>query len=350
MENTVKNIFGEQIYPSFSWLDDNEDVGTKEVPEINLDDEARTNDAEDFEESEGRSKNDGATEAPIRDKEDELDTDESEAGDDSPKLDRVIEGAQRILQKIRKSLQKNDKFSIQQTQKDIDYLFNKLDRASVEMNGSKEQIEKIEKFFDEIGDVTEININMRVAIDKEEEKRLQLPKACLMKWDGKDENFHDFRDHMMSVLRYGNQALNLSSLKAQIEDNSEKSKILSRIENCKNLEEAFAALEHFYGNFNILQAKMKAKLENLPECSDEDLNRESQNVEKILGYMMKMRKFGQERKYVDSDFVYRFMHKLSPYRTMKLIDTGMSTSEEFEAYLNKILISNQKILLTKPQH
>ena len=60
--------------------------------------------------------------------------------------------------------------------------------------------------------------------------------------------------------------------------------------------------------------------------------------------------FGQERKYVDADFIHRFMHKLSPYRMMKLIDTEMTTGAEFESYLNKILISNQKILLTKPQH
>ena len=240
--------------------------------------------------------------------------------------------------------------SIQQTQKDIDYLFNKLDRASVEMNGNKEQFERIEKLFDEVGEVTEVNISMRVAIEEEEEKRSQLPKACLMEWDGSDEGFADFRDHMTDVLRYGNQALNLSSLKSQIKDNREKPKILSRIENCRNVEEAFNALQQFYGDFSILQAKMKAKLENLPDCTDdEDLSRESENVEKILGYITKMQKFGQEKKYVDTDFVHRFMHKLSPYRMMKLIDAGMSTGEEFESYLNKILISNQKILLTKPQ-
>ena len=355
MENIVKDIFGKQLYP---WLDDNEDDEIKEVSESDWDDEARTNhnDTEDNDEFKEDVKDVGVDEA-LADK-DEIDDSKSNEVEEeyvsnefSPKLEKVIEGAQRILQKIRKSLQKNDKFSIQQTQKDIDYLFNKLDRASVEINGNKEQFERIEKLFDEVVEVTESNIKMRIANNEEEEKRLQLPKACLMKWSGNDETFHDFRDHMMCVLRYGNQELNLSSLKAQIEDNSEKPKILSRIENCKNVEEAFAALEQFYGNFNILQAKMKAKLENLPDCrDDEDLSQESHNVEMILNYMMKMRKFGQERKYVDTDFVHRFMHKLSPYRMMKLIDAGMPTGEGFESYLNKILISNQKILLTKPQH
>ena len=358
MENIVKDVFGKQLYPSFSWLDDNEDDEIKEVSESDWDDEARTNHnyAEDNDEFKEDVKDVGVDEA-LADK-DEIDDSKSNEVEEeyvsnefSPKLEKVIEGAQRILQKIRKSLQKNDKFSIQQTQKDIDYLFNKLDRASVEINGNKEQFERIEKLFDEVVEVTESNIKMRIANNEEEEKRLQLPKACLMKWSGNDETFHDFRDHMMCVLRYGNQELNLSSLKAQIEDNSEKPKILSRIENCKNVEEAFAALEQFYGNFNILQAKMKAKLENLPDCrDDEDLSQESHNVEMILNYMMKMRKFGQERKYVDTDFVHRFMHKLSPYRMMKLIDAGMPTGEGFESYLNKILISNQKILLTKPQH
>ena len=362
MENTVKNILGKQIYPSFSWLDDNEDDETKEVSESDWDDEARTNQtfphnvAKDNDEFKEDVKDVEADEA-LAD-EDEIDDFKSNGVDEengsnefSHKLEKVIEGARRILQKIRKSLQKNDKFSIQQTQKDIDYLFNKLDRASVEINGSKEQFERIEKLFDEVGEVTESNIKMRIAINEEEERRLQLPKACLMKWGGNDEDFLDFRDHMMCVLRYGDQALNLSSLKAQIEDNSEKGKILSKIENCKNVQEAFATLEQFYGNFNIIQAKMRAKLENLPDCADdEDLSRESHNVEAILNYMTKMRKFGQERKYVDADFIHRFMHKLSPYRMMKLIDTEMTTGAEFESYLNKILVSNQKILLTKPQH
>ena len=34
MENTVKVIFGKQLYPSFSWLDDNKDDEIKEVSKI----------------------------------------------------------------------------------------------------------------------------------------------------------------------------------------------------------------------------------------------------------------------------------------------------------------------------
>jgi len=362
MESIVKNVFGEKIYPDFSWsFDDKKDERTKEVPDSSWDDEARTiqtfpyNDAEDFDESKEELTNDGAIEAPNIDKEEKVDTDESEAeveeeygsNEFSPKLEKVIEGAQRILQKIRKLLQRNDKFSIQQTQKDIDYLFNKLDRASVEMSGNKEQFERIEKLFDEVGEVTESNIKMRIAINEEEERRQQMPKAHLMTWDGSHCSFHDFRMHMLHVLRYGNEQLNLSSLKSQIQDSKEKPKIIARIENCTTVDSAFRTLEKFYGNIEIIQAKLKSQLDHLPEYP-ESLDDESNNVEKILGYMSKMKKFGLEEKYIDENFIHRYMHKLHHERCQQVADKEISTSKDFESFLHQILSTNQKILLTKP--
>ena len=72
MENTVKDIFGKQLYPGFSWLDDNKhtdkDDETKEVSKSGWDDEARTNHAFPYNDAEDESKeeikNDGAKEAP----------------------------------------------------------------------------------------------------------------------------------------------------------------------------------------------------------------------------------------------------------------------------------------------
>ena len=358
MENTVKDIFGKQLYPGFSWLDDNKhtdkDDETKEVSKSGWDDEARTNHAFPYNDAEDESKeeikNDGAKEAPKVDKDV---TDDSEADEEcgsnefNPKLERVLEGARRILQKIRKSLQKSDKFSIQQTQRDIDYLFNKLDRAYVEMNGNKEQFERIEKLFDEVGEVTEVNITMRVNLDTEEERRQQMPKAHLMTWDGSHCSFHDFRVNMLQMLRYGNEQLNLSSLKAQIQDCKEKPVILSRIENCTTVDSAFRQLEKFYGNIEIIQSKLRSQLDHLPEYP-ESLGDESDNVEKILNYMTKMRKFGIEGKYVDEDFIHRYMHKLHYERCQQVADKEISTSKDFESFLHQILSTNQKILLTKP--
>ena len=64
--------------------------------------------------------------------------------------------------------------------------------------------------------------------------------------------------------------------------------------------------------------------------------------------MGKMRKFNLEAKYINEDFIHRFMHKLSFERCQQLIDKGISTSKDFESFLNKILDSNQRIILTKP--
>ena len=113
--------------------------------------------------------------------------------------------------------------------------------------------------------------------------------------------------HMLHVLRYGNEQLNLSSLKAQIQDSKEKPKIMSWIENCTTLDSAFHTLEKFYGNIEIIQAKLKSQLDHLLEYP-ESLIDESNNVETILNYMTKMRKFGLEGKYIDRDFIHRYMY------------------------------------------
>ena len=168
-----------------------------------------------------------------------------------------------------------------------------------------------------------------------------------MTWDGDDATVHNFRVHMSSVLRYNDEALNLSSLKAQITDGKEKQKILRRIENCRTVSEAFQTLQKFYGDIGILQSKLKARLDDLAEYP-ENRDLENNNVEKILNYMGKMRKFNLETKYINRDFIHRFMHKLSFERCQELIDKDISSSKEFESFLNKILNSNQKIILTKP--
>ena len=379
MENIVKNVFGEKIYPDFSWsFDDNKDDGTiEEVPENNWEEKARTNqtfhhnnveDSEDdeakeaskefvspiklplaFDESEDDIE-DGRAKEALKDASDDSESNEVE-GDYGPngfnsKMEKVLIGARRNLKKIEKSVLKTDKYSIYQTMKDSDYLFTKLDRASVQINCSKEQYEEIESLFEKLETLSDKNITMRVNLDTEEERRQQMPKAHLMTWDGSHCSFHDFRMHMLHVLRYGNEQLNLSSLKAQIQDSKEKPKIMSRIENCTTVDSAFRTLEKFYGNIEIIQAKLKSQLDHLPEYP-ESLDDESNNVETILYYMTKMRKFGLEGKYIDGDFIHRYMHKLHHERCQQVADKEISTSKDFESFLHQILSTNQKILLTK---
>ena len=153
--------------------------------------------------------------------------------------------------------------------------------------------------------------------------------------------------HILHVLRYGNEQLNLSSLKAQIQDSKEKPKIMSRIENFTTVDSAFRTLEKFYGNIEIIQAKLKSQLDHLPKYP-ESLIDESNNVETILGYMTKMKKFGLEEKYIDEIFIHRYMHKLHHERCQQVADKEISTSKDFESFLHQILSTNQKILLTKP--
>ena len=363
MDNSVKNVFCEQVH--FDWTFDNKNIETKEDFEDKSDDEAIEASSGDFVEKESPvkfqlvldeskdEKNDRAEEALTGNddfgSDNEADKVEEEISSNrfNPKLERVLDGVKRILRKIRKSVQKDDKYNVDQTSKDLQYAYNKLDRAYVEMNGSREQGEEIESLFEELGKITDKNIAMKVAIDEQEQFRSQLPEPSLMTWNGDDATFHDFRMHMSSVLRYNDEALNLSSLKAQITDGKEKQKILRRIENCRTVSEAFQTLQKFYGDIGILQSKLKARLDDLAEYP-ENRDLENNNVEKILNYMGKMRKFNLETKYINRDFIHRFMHKLSFERCQELIDKDISSSKEFESFLNKILNSNQKIILTKP--
>ena len=272
----------------------------------------------------------------------------SNFGSWSDKLDRQISSVKRKVKGAERMIPHGNKVELERARHTLDDAFKELDKMSVKTSeGTEDQWTQAEDLFLLIEEKQEYISTKLASLENEAINRQQMPKASLEKWNGDSSNFHDWKVFIRQMLKFKDETLNLATFKAHIADGPEKQKIMERIENCRSVDDALKILERFYGNFSILQPKLRAKLEQLPD-NPVFHETESANIEAILNYLTKMKKHNMEKKYVDQDFINHFQHKLSSARVREITDNGINTCEGLEEFLYKCLKSNQLIQQTRP--
>ena len=238
----------------------------------------------------------------------------SNFGSWSDKLDRQISSVKRKVKGAERMIPHGNKVELERARHTLDDAFKELDNMSVKTSeGTEDHWTQAEDLFLLIEEKQEDISTKLASLENEAINRQQMPKASLEKWNGDSSNFHDWKVFIRQMLKFKDETLNLATFKAHIADGPEKQKIMERIENCRSVDDALKILERFYGNFSILQPKLRAKLEQLPD-NPVFHETESANIEAILNYLTKMKKHNMEKKYVDQDFINHFQHKLSSAR------------------------------------
>ena len=266
----------------------------------------------------------------------------------SSNVDRVIKHVRRILKRVQEISNDGSKVSEDFKKAQIQKAMETLDKLaeSGSDTGSPSQWCMVEDLYFEVDQVNKENLTNLEKLEKKANNKHQLPKAHLSQWSGDASDFLEFRAVMTEILdNYNDENLKLSTLRAHIVG-KDKSIILSRIRNAKNLEDAFIILNTFYGDFDVILPMKRRVLEDLPN-NPTFAQTESKSIEAILDYLNLLSKHNKEH-LVDSDFVNIMQHKLSLYRKNELRDKMIHKFDEFKEFLLKVQRTNMNLSLTDP--
>ena len=155
---------------------------------------------------------------------------QTESGDFSLKLERIIQSIERLVERVKAKKGKTDKLSLESIKSELDVAIKRLDNASVDiLNGTEQQWTKIEQLFLMVDGLARKNLADLEKVETDAIHRAQLPKATLEKWSGDVSSFQDWKVHIRKMLKFSDETLNLATLKAHIGDGAEKKTILKRM-------------------------------------------------------------------------------------------------------------------------
>ena len=251
---------------------------------------------------------------------------------------KLLAYGEKIYSRSKETFEMNEEKQVLLTvKKDLERVRDKVDDFGV---AEEYEIDKLQRKLYKLA----INVDKKIAeCDVLVERRKMIPKAKFMFWNGDRRTYSDFRKTMKELCNYGNDDLDLQTLKQQIQSKE----VLKCLFNVKDLNQAFEILDRKYGNIMLMLPELKKDLDDQLENLPKHRGVESNQIQDILNVIQTLDKHGMKDA-IDLSFIQLFRNKLREHNREKLMVRGVKTCDEFVAALHEIQTINDELDITDP--